>query len=411
MKTVLHCDANNFYASVETIYRPELKGKPIAVSGNPDKRHGIILAKSDAAKACGIKTGETIWQAKQKCPDLQLFPPRYNDYVHYSNLLFGMYTDYTDRVEPFGIDECWLDCTESCHLFGGGKAIADTLRERAKAELGLTISVGVSFTKIFAKLGSDIKKPDGTTVIDNDNYKLIAWRLPISDLLMVGRKTKDLLSRMNIATIGDLAIYDRDLLIHYMGINGQKLHNYANGIPDDDEVRFYYNHHIPDSIGNSTTTPQDMTTPSQAHAVIVGLSDMVATRLRQYGLEASGISLHVKYNDLKGNGKQMALSKSTSSSSEIADHAIMILNKIHDFKHNLPIRAIGISTYKLTGIYDYKQLSFLDEDDNTKLLTMETAVDKIREKYGYNILKKGIVAAHNNLCGDLEVDEFQPFKK
>ncbi|MEG1608250.1 MAG: DNA polymerase IV, partial [Clostridia bacterium] len=189
MKTILHCDANNFYASVECKLDPTLQGKPVAVSGNLEKRHGIILAKNELAKKFGIKTGEVIWQAKQKCPDLVLVAPQHEVYAQFSKQLFELYSTYTDRVEPFGIDECWLDVTNSLKLFGSGQKIADELRQKVKEQLGITISVGVSFNKIFAKLGSDLKKPDATTVIMPDNFKEKVWCLPVGDLLMIGRKT------------------------------------------------------------------------------------------------------------------------------------------------------------------------------------------------------------------------------
>ncbi len=213
MRKILHCDANNFYASIECMLDPTLKDKYVAVSGNPDKRHGIILAKNQKAKECGVKTGDVIWEAKRKCPNLVLVPPQFDKYVYYSNKIFDIYCQYTDRVEPFGIDECWLDVTGSMRLFKSATAIADELRERIKKEIGITISVGVSFNKIFAKLGSDMKKPDATTLISPDNFKSKVWPLDVSDLLMIGRKTEAKLKGLGINTIGDLANTNVDVLI------------------------------------------------------------------------------------------------------------------------------------------------------------------------------------------------------
>lgn len=207
-RTILHCDMNNFYASVECLYNPALRGKPVAVGGDVEARHGIILAKNYEAKKYGVQTGEALWQAKQKCPGLTIVPPSFEKYLRFSRLAREIYGCYTDRIESFGLDECWLDLTGSERLFGGGKAVADKLRERIKFELGVTISVGVSHNKIFAKLGSDMKKPDATTVITRENYKDVVWPLPVSDLLFVGPATTRKLARYGIHTIGQLAQAD-----------------------------------------------------------------------------------------------------------------------------------------------------------------------------------------------------------
>lgn len=409
MSTILHCDANNFYASVEIMMNPKLQGKAVAVSGNPDKRHGIILAKSNLAKSFGVKTGETLWQARQKCPDIVFVPPHYEEYVRISNKLFEIYTEYTDKVEPFGIDECWLDCTNSLKLFESGEKIADEIRERVKKEIGITVSVGVSFTKVFAKLGSDIKKPDGTTVITEENYKDTVWKLPVTDLLMVGRKTNQLFNKLNIKTIGDLAVFDVDLLKHYMGINAEKLHNYANGIETDD-IRLYYNEHVPESVGNSTTTPFDLTDISEAVAVIVSLSEMVATRLRKHGLLAAGVGLGLKFNNLHYKHKSYLIGFTSNNAKDISEKAIDILNEIYDFNKDLPIRQLNVYTYKLSNENEIKQISIFDKP-HEKTEKLEKTIDGLRNKYGYNIVKKGIVLAHENLCSDLIDKEFQPFKK
>ena len=229
-RIIFHCDLNCFFASVELLDKPALQDVPVAVCGDPASRHGIILAKNEPAKQMGIQTAETVWQAKQKCPHLILLPPHHSLYADYSRRVNTIYGQYTDLVEPFGIDESWLDITGSMHLFGGdGKAIADQLRQRLREELGLTISVGVSFNKIFAKLGSDYKKPDATTVIDRDNWQRIVWPLPVGDLLGVGRSTQKLLRQYGVETIGQLAAFPRETLETLMGKHGAQLHDYANG--------------------------------------------------------------------------------------------------------------------------------------------------------------------------------------
>ena len=408
MNTILHCDANNFYASVEMKLNPSLIGVPIAVSGNHELRHGIILAKSELAKKCGVQTGETLWQAKQKCPNIVFVPPHYDEYVDFSNKLFDLYTEFTDKVEPFGIDECWLDCTGSTMLFGSGECIADMIRQRVKDELGITISVGVSHTKVLAKLGSDYKKPDATTVINVENYREIAWTLPVSDLLMVGKKTTKLFSNLNIKTIGDLAKFDKVLLKKYIGINAEKLHCYANGI-EFESVKHYYNKHIPDSIGNSTTTPRDMIRRDEALAILTSLSEMVAVRLRKFGLLANGVGLSIKYSSLDGIHKTNLIGFSTSSAEQIADEATKLLDILHTFGADTPIRQIGLSTYKLTS-ERVRQATLFDEGVE-KQEKLEQSVDEIRKKYGYTSVQKGIVLKHKDLCHGLVDKDFQPFKK
>ena len=239
-RVILHCDLNCFYASVELLSHPDLRDVPVAVCGDPSSRHGIILAKNEPAKQFGVKTAETIWQAKKKCPDLVLLPPHHKLYREYSRKVNAIYDEYTDLVEPFGIDESWLDVTHTLHLFGGdAKALADTLRQRMKQELGLTLSVGVSFNKVFAKLGSDYKKPDATTVISRENWQSIVWPLPVGDLLYVGGAARKLLKQYGVETIGQLAACPQDMLETLMGKMGTQLHAYANGL-DRDAVRYRY---------------------------------------------------------------------------------------------------------------------------------------------------------------------------
>lgn len=408
MRTILHCDANNFFASVEMKLNPSLIGLPVAVSGNPEMRHGIILAKSDLAKACGVQTGEALWQAKLKCPNIIFVPPHYDAYVDFSNKLFNLYTEYTDKVEPFGIDECWLECTGSTMLFDSGENIANTLRKRVKEELGITISVGVGHTKAFAKLGSDYKKPDATTVITTNNYRDIVWPLPVSDLLMVGCKTTKLFARLNIRTIGDLAQFDRILLKKYIGKNADKLHSYANGI-ETESVKHYYDKHIPESVGNSTTTPHDMTSRDEALAIITSLSEMIAVRLRRFGLLANGVGLSIRYSTLDSSQMTNLIGMSTSNAEQISTQAIKLLDTMHNFSSDTPIRQLGISTYKLTS-ERVRQATLFDEGLE-KQEKLEQSVDDIRKKYGYTSVQKGIVLKHKDICNGLVDKEFQPFKK
>ena len=251
-RTILHVDLNNFYASVECLYHPELRGKPVAVAGDVAERRGIILAKNMQAKAAGVKTGEAIWQAQQKCPGLVCVPPDYKKYLRFSRLARQIYSDFTDRIESFGIDECWLDLTNSTQLFGSGAEVADTIRRRLREELGITGSVGVSFNKIFAKLGSDMKKPDATTIITPENFLDVVWPLPVEELLYVGRSTKTKLNNRAIFTIGDLARRDVKLLKLSLGVWGETLHDFANGL-DQAPVALAGEESFVKSVGNSTT--------------------------------------------------------------------------------------------------------------------------------------------------------------
>ncbi len=407
MKKILHCDANNFYASVECMLDPSLKDKYVAVSGNPDKRHGIILAKNQKAKECGIKTGEVIWEAKRKCPQLVLVPPQFDKYVYYSDKIFDIYCQYTDRVEPFGIDECWLDVTGSMRLFKSATAIADELRERIKKEIGITVSVGVSFNKVFAKLGSDMKKPDATTVISPDNFKKKVWGLDVGDMLMIGRKTADKLKGLGIVTIGDLANTNPKILVDKFGVNGQKMYDNANGI-NDEEVRLYYNKHIPKSVGNSTTMPKDVTSRDEVKAVVMALSEMVAVRLRKYGFVAGGIHLGVRYNDLTYMGKQTKLPFKINSASCLCDQAMEIYDSI---KHPNPLRLLSVTAFDLSKGDEVMQMSLFDDERTQKLRRLDKSVDEIRQKYGYNALKSASLLEYPFVTDGLEDSDFLPFKK
>ncbi len=409
-KTILHCDANNFYASVECAKNPALKGYPIAVCGDPEKRHGIILAKSTEAKRCGVTTGEAIWQAKAKCKDLLLIPPDYSAYVKYSNALFALYNSYTDRVESFGLDECWLDVTGSKRLFGDGLTIADALRAKVRTELGITISVGVSFSKIFAKLGSDYKKPDATTVISRNNYKQIAWSLPVSDMMMVGSKTADTLAKGGIRTIGDLAVTDIRLLKEKFGIVGEKLYAYANGENDSDVAEAIHKT-IPESIGNGSTSAKDMFNDTEAKTLIVALSELVATRLRSYRLKANGVHLTIKDNTLNSIGKQLNTRVPIGSATELIRYGTLLLKELWDEKKGLPLRSITITAINLISDEEGYQPDLL-QNDGEKQEKVEKSVDEIRSKYGYNSIKRGSLL-RNTFVTDKIVDdfEFKPFKK
>ncbi len=410
-KVILHCDMNNFYASVEILNNPALKGKAVAVCGDPDKRHGIVLAKSNIAKQAGVKTGETIWSAKQKCPDLVIVPPTFKEYVKYSKIVYNIYTEFTSEVESFGLDECWLDVTGCSSLFGNGMEIAEKIRSRIKEVTGgLTVSIGVSFTKVFAKLGSDLKKPDAITEISPENYKKIAWNLDASEMLYVGRSTKEKLNKLNIKTIGDIARASKDLLIKNFGKNGEKLWLSARG-EDDDPVKSYTAKHVPDSVGNGTTTPEDVCNLWDASSVIYSLSEMVAIRLRQYNMIAEGVGIYLRDKNLHHVSKQKHIMPATGSANQIASHAIDLLKQLYDFSSMPPLRTITISAFHLSDNGDTAQLTIFD-DNTHRDNKLDKTIDKLRSKYGYNVLKRGITIDTIFTCDSKEADdEFLPFDK
>ena len=408
-KVILHCDLNNFYASVEQKMHPEYDGMPLAVCGNPEVRHGIVLAKNMLAKAAGVATGEAIWISRKKCPGIVFVPPHYDEYVRYSKEVFGIYTEFTDRVESFGLDECWLDVTGSLRLFGcGGKELADRIRETVKARTGLTISVGVSFTKVLAKLGSDLKKPDATVVLDREHYMEKIGSLPPSDLIMIGGSTAKKLEMLGIRTIRALAAADRGMLRDRFGIIADKISDAARGV-ENEEVRLYYDKRAPKSVSHGTTTPRDMTNKEDFSIVVYALAELVAMRLRRYGMSAEGVGLSVREAEtLRHKSAQCTLPSSTSNASDIAKSALALLPKIHAFP--APLRAVTVAATRLTD-GSVTQLSFFDAEKDEREDRLDKSIDSIRTKYGYKSVGRGLMLK-NDLATNLhEEDDFLPFKR
>lgn len=410
-KVILHCDLNNFYASVECILHPELKGKAVAVCGDPEKRHGIVLAKSEKAKFAGVKTGEPIWQAKQKCPDLTVVPPTYGEYVKYSKIVREIYTRYTSEVESFGLDECWLDVTGSRKLFGSGEEIAESIRRTVKEETGgLTVSIGVSFTKVFAKLGSDLKKPDAISVISPENYQKVAWELDVGEMLFIGRATREKLRVLNINTIGDLARADDGMIMRIFGKNGLKMLENARGTGDE-PVKCYTERHIPESIGNGTTTSEDITNARDAERVIYALSEMIAFRLRGGGFKGESVGISLRDASLAHVSKQGKLPAATDAASTIARSAVKLMNSIYDFSAMRPLRSITVCVFKLSGAGDYAQSSLFESEDS-RSAELDRRIDKLRSKFGYNVVKRALNLNTVFSCDSREADdEFLPFDK
>ena len=389
-RTILHCDCNGFYASVECLLYPQLKKVPMAVCGDPESRRGIILAKNELAKKYQIKTAETIWQAKRKCPQLTLVPPHREEYARYSRLINQIYQRYTDLVEPFGIDESWLDVTGSQRLFGDGKEIADRLRREIRTELGLTISAGVSFNKIFAKLGSDYKKPDATTVISRENFKEMVFPLSVSDLLYVGDTAAHTLHRLSIHTIGDLAMADKAVLTRCLGKLGGELHDYANGL-DSSPVRSVYDKQDAKSIGNSITFRRNLTGRKDILAGVIALSDTVAARMRKNGVKCSTIQVVIRSPSFHNISRQTTLPSPTFLAKELAETAMQLIES--SWKMENPIRMLSITGCHFVNAEDAEeQLNFFEPDKplhRERQEHLETAVDHIRGKFGPDAVSFG----------------------
>ncbi len=395
MRTILHSDLNNCYASIESISHPEYKEIPFAVGGDEEMRHGIILAKNECAKKFGIKTGEPLLSARQKCPELKVVKPNFELYDEYCRNVRELYCEYTDQVEPFGIDESWLDVTGSASLFGDGEKIANEMRNRIKKEFGLTISVGVSFNKVFAKLGSDYKKPDAVTVISEENFRNIVWRLPVEDMLYVGRATKAKLNRVGIKTIGELANTSEAFLNSMFGKNGTMLYLFANGL-ESSPVKKTDQRDIIKSIGHSTTTPRDMNNISDVNIIFHLLSEQVCKRLRSHGLKCSVVQIYLRSNDLSSFERQMHLAIPTDISSEVCSAAMELLKNNYNFY--APLRSVGIRAAELSDAKNPVQLSFFSDMEKTnKLREIEKVKDLINNRYGKYSICRAVLLSDKSL--------------
>lgn len=359
---------------------PSLKGKPVAVGGSAESRHGIILAKSQEAKRCGVKTGEALWEARQKCRDLIIIEPHFDEYMKYSEFAHEIYRRYTDLIEPFGLDECWLDVSASSAAFGDGERIAQEIRETVKFELGLTVSIGVSFNKIFAKLGSDIKKPDAVTCIGKEGFKEQIWTLPASDLLGVGRSTTKKLENYGIFTIGQLAKTDLSFLRRVFGKCGEQLWVYANGL-DASRVKPDGYSRIVKSVGHGITCIADLVNADEVWKVFLQLSQDVSRRLKEQSLSAKGVQISVKDNQLISRQFQMILPLATQSAIELAKAAIELFNS--NYKWNFDVRAVTVRAINLQEADSPSQLDlFNDWSKHDKQEKIDNAVMDIRRRFG-----------------------------
>ena len=397
-RCVLHVDCNKFYASVECLYRPELRDKPMAVGGDPENRHGIILTKNEIASKYGLIVGEPLWKARQKCPDLVVVPPNYPLYLRFSALTRKIYEDYSEFIEPFGLDECWLDVTGSEK---SGEEIAHEIRKRVKSQLGITVSVGVSFNKVFAKLGSDYKKPDAVTVIDESNYKDIVWSLPCGDLLMVGRSAQKKLNAYGINTIGDLADTDVTVLKSLFGKNGEMLHSFANGT-ECSPVRHKDEISEVKSVGNSTTAPRDLVNEEDVKTIFRVLCESVSARLREKGLKGRVVTIYVRDKELSSFSRQMKIPANTDISTEIFYYAMKLFRT--NYFWNKPIRSLGVSVSDFDVTYE--QFDFEKTVENReKQERLETAVDSLRRRFGNYCIGRACQLK------DTELSKFNPHEE
>lgn len=388
-RTILHSDMNCFYASVEMLHHPELAGKPLAVGGNPEARHGIVLTANYIAKKSGVKTGMALWQAKQVCPEIIFVPPRMDLYLRFSRMAQEIYSEYTDLREPFGIDESWLDVSASTSIKGDGMKIANEISKRIKHELGVTVSIGVSWNKIFAKLGSDYKKPDAITEFSRENYKNLAWNLPAGDLIYVGRSTNKKLQTLGIKTIGELANTEPAILENRLGKMGLVLHTFANGW--DETPVCVEGYQVPiKSIGNSTTTPRDLVNDLDVKIILMALSESVASRLRENGFQCKVVEISIRDNELYHFSRQCKLKRPTNITDEIVQAAYQLFKDNYRWEH--PIRSLGVRGCDLVSDDMPYQLDlFMSEQKREKLEKLDQVVDEIRARFGYQSIQRAFV--------------------
>lgn len=394
-RIILHSDCNCFYASVEALYHPELQGKPFAVGGDPEKRHGIILTKNQLAKDCGVSTGETLWQARRKCPELTVLPPRFALYMRYSQKIRQIYLEYTDQVEPFGLDEAWLDITGSVLSAEQGIHLANEIRHRVHKELGVTVSVGVSWNKVFAKLGSDYKKPDATTVFLQKNWKDRIWPLAVENLLFVGSATHKKLLQLGVHTIGDLAAMPQKVLQEQLGKSGNTLWEYANGL-DTTPVAQWSNQTVVKSIGNSTTAPRDLTNEKDVKKTLLILADSVAHRLRKQNFLAKTVCLWVRDTKFNSFTRQHTRQQFTCITREIAEDAFALFHANYHWSH--PVRSLGITVSDFAPSSQCVQTNlFHDEVTRERSAKLDATVDDLKKRYGNSCVYPAVLLEDKNL--------------
>ncbi|MBO6046468.1 MAG: DNA polymerase IV [Erysipelotrichaceae bacterium] len=394
---IIHSDINHCYAQIEEMKYPSTRLVPMAVGGHEESRHGIILAKNDLAKACGVKTGESLREAIKKCPDLLIIHPRYDDYIYYTNAVKDIYRRYSDRVESFGLDEAWIDITHSAQLFGDPVLLARKIQKQVEIELGLKVSMGVSYNKVFAKIGSDISKHQGFLVVTKDNYQDIIWPLPIEDLFYVGYRTAPKLRARGIGTIGDLAKKSSAYLHSFLGKFGDTLWCFANGYDGVDVSLINQTQDIK-SIGNGITAVRDMESIEDLKMVFYVLVESVATRLKEQGLKGDVISIALRNSDLASFSRQMKIDIPTNTASEIMETVMFLVHKY--YQEGVRYRSINVTVAHLGPDDGREQLSFfVSDEERQKEKHLDEVIDQIREKYGHDKIKRLVTMQDQELTG------------
>ena len=407
-RVILHSDINACYANIELLFAPELRGRPMAVGGDAERRHGIILSKTEEAKRAGVRTGMALWEARRACPELVVLPPRFDRYIHFTREVQKIYADYTDRREPFGLDESWLDLT-GCVAVRDGESAAQEIRRRVKRELGLTVSVGVSWNKVFAKLGSDYKKPDAVTVISRENYKELVWPMPAGELLFVGRATSRRLRELGIATIGDLAQADGELLRLRLGKPGLDLHESAAG-RENSPVRRAGESPPPKAAGNGTTPPRDMRSRADTLPVLTSLAEGVGRRLRSFGLLAGNITLELRSDALEWRSHGVQLPHPTDCDMEILAAALELLDESHRWPNAL--RSVAIRAGELCQATLPEQMDvFTDYAGRDAQRRLDGAIDRLRARFGRESVLRGAVFADRAMAAPPDQEEYSFVRK
>jgi DNA polymerase-4 len=413
-RVILHSDCNGFFASVACLHNPAIRDKPVVVGGDEEMRHGIVLAKNEIAKQYYVKTGEALWAVRQRCPDLVVVPPDHRLYLKFARMTREIYCEYTDQVEPFGIDESFLDVTGSAGLFGNGVKIANTIRDKIRRELGITVSIGVSYNKSFAKLGSDMKKPDATSVITQIDYKQKVWPLPADALMYCGPATAMKLKSMCIRTIGDLAATPAEVLKSWFGVCGSQLWERAHGLDmsrvakfsdvmeDDDGMK---------SVGHSTTTPRDLVDRNDVYITVLLLSESIATRMRSYGRLGRTVKLWLRDNKMNSLERQIKAEYPTQLAYEIAESAMRLFDIWYGGlglpgSARLPLRSVGVRVTDLLPETEHQQDSmFPHERKRHKLEAIERAMDHINARYGNKTIRRAALAMDNKLSKVVPQDD------
>ncbi len=390
---ILHCDINHCYAQIEEMKYPELRKVPMVVGGNEKARSGIVLARNQLAKKYGIKTAQTLREARNYCPELCVIQPHYDDYVYYSEKIKDIYREYSDKVESFGIDEAWIDVSDSTLLFGSAESIGKTIQNRVLDEYGMTISIGVSFTKTFAKLGSDMTKPSGFHVITKENYRSVVWPLNVEALLYIGKKTQKKLNESNIYTIGDLANTPMHSLKRLLGKTAEALWASANGL---DQGQVSVEKRLPKSVGNGVTPHRNLENYMEVKHVLYVLVESVASRLKDQKLEGCVISVSLRDVQLKTISRQKKLNMYTDLVEDIMDIALYLIQQ--EFHFSPPYRSVSIKVSQLRIKQDSYQLDFFkDSFENKKIYDLENTIESIRSKYGFDIIKRASVIVNKEI--------------